>query len=66
MPQLDIVTFFKQYIWTLIALFFLLTLLLIVMLPLIKKGSKIRLIVFPSKIERMGVNAPLIRRFVQL
>nr|YP_004123267.1 ATP synthase F0 subunit 8 [Plakina jani]ADO51494.1 ATP synthase F0 subunit 8 [Plakina jani] len=63
MPQLDIVTFFKQYIWILIALFFVLTLLLIVILPSIKKGYKIRLITFPLKIERMGANAPLIRRF---
>nr|YP_001648683.1 ATP synthase F0 subunit 8 [Plakinastrella cf. onkodes DVL-2011]ABW83963.1 ATP synthase F0 subunit 8 [Plakinastrella cf. onkodes DVL-2011] len=66
MPQLDIVTFFKQYIWTLIVLFFLLTLLLTVILPLIKRGSKIRLIFFPSKIETMGANAPLIRKFAQL
>nr|YP_004123426.1 ATP synthase F0 subunit 8 [Corticium candelabrum]ADO51537.1 ATP synthase F0 subunit 8 [Corticium candelabrum] len=66
MPQLDVVTFFKQCIWTLIALFFILTLLLIVILPLIKKGYKIRLIFFPSKIERMGASAPLIRKFAQL
>ena len=42
MPQLDTVTYFTQYIWTLIILFFLFSLLVNVILPKLQQQLAIR------------------------
>nr|ATA66374.1 ATP synthase F0 subunit 8 [Oscarella balibaloi] len=66
MPQLDTVTFFTQYTWTLIALFILFSLLVTKILPQIEKNLKIRSTPLGPKVLRKTTDPQLIKNLLQL